>query len=229
MEKWIRRFAGQHLIKRTGIMLASVIIMGMGVGFFMLAEMGSDPFSTVNLGISSQIGLSFGTWQAAFNVALLVMIVFVDRSKLGIGTIGNMFLVGFSADVMKSFLVTVLPPTEELGFVVRILLTLLGVSMQLVGCSFYVTCDLGMAPYDCVSYIVPERTKIPFRWWRIFIDVVCVAVGFACGASIGIGTLLMAFCTGPILPLLNRYIAGPVVGEKGKTLGGSASQPPQGA
>lgn len=229
MEKWIRRFAGQHLIKRTGIMLASVIVMGMGVGFFMLAEMGSDPFSTVNLGISSKIGLSFGTWQAAFNVALLVMIVFVDRSKLGIGTIGNMFLVGFSADVMKGVLTAFMPPAEELGFVLRILLTLLGVSMQLVGCSFYVTCDLGMAPYDCVSYIVPERTKIPFRWWRIFIDVVCVAVGFACGASIGIGTLLMAFCTGPILPLLNRYVAGPLVGEKGKTLGGSASKPPQGA
>ena len=68
-----------------------------------------------------------------------------------------------------------------------------------------------MAPYDCVSYIVPERTKIPFRWWRIAIDVVCVGVGFACEASVGIGTLLMAFGTGPILPLLNRYVSEPLL------------------
>lgn len=212
MESFLERFRGQHIIKRTVIMLLAVIIMGMGVGFFMHAAMGSDPFSTLNLGVSSKLGLSFGAWQAIFNAILLIMIVFVDRSKLGIGTIGNMFLVGFSADVMSGLLTNVLPPASELGIVPRVLLTVLGVLMQLIGCSFYVTCDLGMAPYDCISYIVPERTKIPFRWWRILTDVICVGTGFACGAAIGVGTLMMAFGTGPLLPIFNKYMAGPVVG-----------------
>ena len=212
MGSFLDRFRGRHMVKRTAIMLLAVIIMGMGVGFFMHAAMGSDPFSTLNLGVSSKLGLSYGTWQAIFNAILLLMIVFVDRSKLGLGTIGNMFLVGFSADVMSGLLAGVLPPAAELGIVPRLLLTALGVLMQLVGCSFYVTCDLGMAPYDCISYIVPERTKIPFRWWRILIDVVCVGTGFACGAAIGVGTLMMAFGTGPLLPIFNKYLAGPVVG-----------------
>ena len=207
------RLVKEQLIKRTIIMLISVIFMGMGVGFFMLAAMGSDPFSTLNLGVSSRLGLSFGLWQACFNLMLLVIVIFTDRSKLGLGTIGNMLLVGFSADIMRGLLAAVMPPAEELSFLLRILLTLLGVSMQLVGCSFYVTCDLGMAPYDAISYIVPAQTKIPFRWWRIFTDMVCVGIGFACGASIGIGTLIMAFGTGPILPVLNRRLAGPLVGS----------------
>lgn len=211
MGSFLERFRGQHMVKRTFIMLLAVIIMGMGVGFFMHAAMGSDPFSTLNLGVSSKLGLSFGLWQAIFNALLLLLVVLVDRSKLGIGTIGNMFLVGFSADVMSGLLSGVIPPAEELGIVIRVLLTVLGVLMQLIGCSFYVTCDLGMAPYDCISYIVPERTKIPFRWWRISIDVICVGVGFACGAAIGIGTLMMAFGTGPLLPIFNKYLAGPIV------------------
>ncbi len=213
MERLLERFRGQHMIKRTAIMLIAVIIMGMGVGFFMHAAMGSDPFSTLNLGVSSKLGLSFGVWQAIFNGVLLLGIVFVDRSKLGIGTIGNMLLVGFSADIMSGLLTNVLPPASELGIIPRVLLTVLGVLMQLIGCSFYVTCDLGMAPYDCISYIVPERTKIPFRWWRILIDVICVGTGFACGAAIGIGTLMMAFGTGPLLPIFNKYLAAPVVGR----------------
>ncbi len=207
------RFAGQHLLKRTAAMLVAVTVMGVGVGFFMLAAMGSDPFSTLNLGVSSQLHLSFGTWQAIFNILLLAVVVATDRSKLGLGTIGNMFLVGFAADLAGGLLRQVIL-AETLGIPARVGMTLLGVAMQLIGCSFYVTCDLGMAPYDCVSYIVPERTKIPFRWWRMAIDLVCVAVGFACGASIGIGTLLMAFCTGPILPLLNRYVAEPLLKAK---------------
>ena len=214
MDKLFERFRGQQMVRRTIIMLIAVIIMGMGAGFFMHAAMGSDPFSTLNLGVSSKLNLSFGVWQAIFNAILLVMIVFVDRSKLGIGTIGNMLLVGFSADIMSGLLANILPPASELGIISRVLLTVLGVLMQLVGCSFYVTCDLGMAPYDCISYIVPERTKIPFRWWRILIDVICVGTGFACGAAIGIGTLMMAFGTGPLLPIFNKYLAAPVVGRK---------------
>ena len=214
MDKLFERFRGQQMVRRTVIMLIAVIIMGMGVGFFMHAAMGSDPFSTLNLGVSSKLNLSFGVWQAIFNAILLVIIVFVDRSKLGIGTIGNMLLVGFSADIMSGLLANILPPASGLGIISRVLLTVLGVLMQLVGCSFYVTCDLGMAPYDCISYLVPERTRIPFRWWRILIDVICVGTGFACGAAIGIGTLMMAFGTGPLLPIFNKYLAAPVVGRK---------------
>lgn len=210
MERFFSRYAGRHLVKRTIAMLAAVTVMGMGVGFFMLAAMGSDPFSTLNLGVSSRLHLSFGTWQAFFNVLLLLVVLLTDRSKLGLGTIGNMFLVGFAADITGGLLSQAVT-ASALGVPARVGMTLLGVSMQLVGCSLYVTCRLGMAPYDCVSYIVPERTKIPFRWWRIAIDMVCVGVGFACGASVGIGTLIMAFGTGPILPLLNQYVSEPLL------------------
>lgn len=213
MEKLISRFAGQHLVRRTFVMLIAVIIMGCGVGFFMQASMGSDPFSTLNLGVSSKIGLSFGSWQVIVNTVLLVLVLVLDRSKLGLGTIGNMFLVGFSADITKGLLSLIIT-ASELGIPARVGMTLLGVLMQLIGCAFYVTCGLGMAPYDCISYIVPERTKIPFRWWRIITDVSIVAIGFACGASIGIGTLLMAFGTGPVLPLFCKYLAEPVVHGK---------------
>lgn len=209
--KYTGRYAGQRLPRRIIAMLISVIVMGCGVALFVLGAMGADPFSTLNLGVSSKLGLSFGTWQAIFNTLLLILVFFLDRSMLGLGTLGNMFLVGFSADACGKLLGVLLPPTEALPIWARVLLTLGGVAFQLLGCSFYVTSNLGMAPYDCISFLVPNRTKLPFRWWRIISDVTCVAVGFFCGASIGLGTLIMAFGTGPLLPLCNQYIAAPVL------------------
>lgn len=208
------RLAGQHYVKRTLIMLMSVIFMGIGVGFFMTASMGSDPFSTLNLGVSSKIGLSFGTWQVFLNVILLLIVVFLDRSKLGLGTIGNMILVGFSADIWGGFLGQMIV-ASELGILARVGMTLLGVAMQILGVSFYVTCGLGMAPYDAISYIGPALTHIPFRWWRIITDMLCVGIGFACGAAIGIGTIIMAFGTGPLVPFCNKYVAEPIINGKG--------------
>ena len=209
--KYSGKYAGQRLPRRIIFMFLAVVVMGFGVALFVKGAMGADPFSTINLGISSRIGLSFGMWQAIFNCALLVVVLVLDRSMLGLGTLANMFLVGFMADVFGKLLGTVLPETDQMGIAVRLLLTLGGVAAQIIGCSFYVTSNLGMAPYDCISFIVPNKTKIPFRWWRISIDIVCVAVGFFCGASVGIGTLIMAFGTGPLLPICNKYIAAPVL------------------
>ncbi len=205
------QYAGQFLPRRIIAMFLAVIIMGVGVSLYVLGGMGADPFSTLNLGVSSKLGLSFGTWQILFNGILLVGVFFVDRSMLGLGTLGNMFLVGISADICNSFLAAAAPSTEELNLAVRLVLTLGGVACQILGCSFYVTANLGMAPYDCVTFIVPNKTKIPFRWWRIISDFICVAVGFACGATVGVGTLIMAFGTGPLLPLCNQYIAAPLL------------------
>lgn len=205
------RYAGQRLPRRITAMLAAVIIMGIGVSLYVLGGMGADPFSTLNLGVSSKLGLTFGTWQIIFNGILLAAIFFIDRSMLGLGTLGNMFLIGITADMFNSLLADIAPPTEELGIPLRVALTLLGVVCQILGCSFYVTANLGMAPYDCVSFIVPNRTKIPFRWWRIISDFTCVVIGFLCGATVGLGTLIMAFGTGPLLPLCNKYIAAPAL------------------
>ena len=209
--KYTGKYAGQHLPRRIIGMLLAVVAMGFGVSLYVLGGMGADPFSTLNLGVSSKLGLTFGTWQILFNGAMLAAIFFVDRSMLGLGTLGNMFLIGITADLCNSFLANVAPPTAEMGIPLRLALTLAGVVCQILGCSFYVTANLGMAPYDCVSFIVPNRTKIPFRWWRIISDFTCVAVGFLCGSTVGIGTLIMAFGTGPLLPLCNKYIAAPVL------------------
>lgn len=205
------KYSGQRLVRRISFMFIAVVIMGFGVSLFVKGAMGADPFSTINLGVSSVVGMSFGLWQAIFNLALLVIVLFLDRSMLGLGTLANMFLVGFCADLFGGVLSNIMPPTEELSILVRVLLTLAGVLSQIIGCSFYVTSNLGMAPYDCISFIVPNKTKIPFKWWRIITDVACVAIGFACGAAIGLGTIIMAFGTGPLLPLCNKYIAAPVL------------------
>lgn len=197
--------------KRMASMLIAVIIMGFGVSLFVLAAMGSDPFSTMNLGVASKVGLSFGTWQAIYNSVMLVAVVFIDRSKLGPGTIANMFLIGFTADFFGGLFKGVVPPPGELAVWVRVLLTLGGVAAQIIGCSFYVSSKLGMAPYDALSYIVPEKSGIPFFWWRIILDIVSVGIGFMCGSSVGLGTIIMAFGTGPLLMLCSRKIAEPLI------------------
>lgn len=205
------KYKGQKLPRRIIAMLIAVMIMGVGCSLFVYGGMGADPFSTINLGVSSKVGLSFGTWQAIFNCLLLIFVLVTNRSMLGLGTLGNMFVIGYTADLVTYIFNNTLPPNDELHFAVRLLFVVGGVAFQIIGCSFYVTANLGMAPYDCISYILPNMLKVPFGRLRIVLDFICVGVGFACGADIGLGTLIMAFGTGPLLPLSNKYIAAPIL------------------
>ena len=77
-----------------------------------------------------------------------------------------------------------------------------------MGDALYISADMGIAPYDAAGYIIEILTKktISFRTARILLDIICVSIGFLTGLQteiqwkiIGIGTVLLASCTGPLI------------------------------
>ncbi len=206
-----QRVTGERMAVRIVVMVLACTLMGLGISFYAHAAMGSDPCSTMNLGLAKVLGKNLGPVMVSTNIILLIFVVIFDRSMLGLGTIGNMVLCGFTSDFFNIFLDKLLPPTEEMSISFRVLLTLIGVVIQLFGISFYITADLGMAPYDCIPYIIEEKTHFNFRVVRVIWDWAFVAVGFFFGASVGIGTIIMCFCIGPIIPILNKHVAGPIL------------------
>lgn len=209
-EELKQRVTGDRIVMRIIVMVAACSLMGLGISFYSHAAMGSDPCSTMNLGLAKILGMNLGPVMVSTNIILLIFVLIFDRSMLGLGTIGNMVLCGFTSDFFNIFLDN-LPPTEEMSIAFRVLLTLIGVVIQLFGISFYITADLGMAPYDCIPYIIEEKTHFNFRIIRVIWDWAFVALGFFFGASFGIGTIIMCFMIGPIIPVLNKYVAGPLL------------------
>ena len=102
------------------LMMGSVIIMGFGVSLLKVTNLGTDPYSAMNYGISAKLGLSLGTYQLFLNLALLLCVLILDRSLIGTGTVGNMLLVGYSADFCTFILNQVIHIPQELSLAVRI-------------------------------------------------------------------------------------------------------------
>ena len=73
----------------------------------------------------------------------------------------------------------------------------------------YMAAELGIAPYDSVAFIITKvaKDKVSFRVARIASDITCVCIGVMfciishgkLSAIIGIGTLVNAFCNGPLI------------------------------
>lgn len=185
---------------------AGIFMVGIAVGFFKAAEMGADPFTAMNTGISSLAGMQFGTLQLLVNAAILVFVFLLKRKFIGFGTIFNMVFVGYTADFMMGLLEKWQIAFDTLP--ARIVLLAAAVLLLCIGDALYISADMGMSPYDAAGYIVEAATKgkIQFRAARIMLDSICVAVGFLAGMQtgiqwkiIGIGTVILAFCTGPLI------------------------------
>lgn len=177
--------------------------MGFGVALFTMVGFGTDPCSTFSLGVSKRTGLSFGTCQLMLNVVLFAPVLLMEPSRIGIGTLANMLLVGYCADGFRWLLGAAVTPQSPMG--TRLLVFGGTLVVFLIAAALYMAVDLGVAPYDALPQIVAARwKKVPFRFVRIFWDIAFLVLGFLMGATVGLTTLLTGFCMGPAIEAVQR-------------------------
>ena len=209
--------------RRILMSLLGVIICAVSVGIFKVAALGVDPFQSLMIGLDSLIPIPFGTLYVIVNLLLLSFSLIVDRSKIGLATFINLFLLGYITQYTYEFLQTVI---VDPSMPVRILCLVVGVVIICFGSALYMTADLGVSTYDAIAIALSGKWKIaPFQYCRIATDLVCVSGGvllfLLSGGSFraiptiaGAGTIITAFFMGPLIELFNRKIARPMLQGK---------------
>lgn len=204
--------AKKYAPKRTALMLAGILLIGVSVALYRMSGLGADAYSCMNLGISGFLRISFGTWQLIINAFILIAVWFLDRRCIGPGTIFNMVFVGYAADFLCWLFLDRLglPVTVPL----RILLLLLGTLSSSMGCACYMAADMGISPYDAVAPILTKYAggKVSFRTARVAGDAAAILTGVAfCLLArgsvweiVGLGTVVNAVCNGPLIQFFRR-------------------------
>lgn len=134
-EKWLDL---KHTFNVKGKLLFStlgVVCISLGVTLCRVGNVGVDPFTAMNLGVSARIGMDFGTYQLLVNFVILVFVFFLDKRLIGLGTLINMVGVGYLIQFF-TWALDLLPLPRDLVFaavtlVAGTLLFTLGVSLYL--------------------------------------------------------------------------------------------------
>lgn len=202
-------------VKRILMTVLGVSICGISVGFFSYADLGMDPFQVFVHGLWGLTNIRFGTFYVIVNVVMLVLIFFLNKSKIGLGTLINLFLLGYISEFSEWIIEKVIPNPNFVG---RLLILIVAVVVMCFASALYFTANLGVSTYDAIAITIDERTpeKIQFRFIRIATDLICVIVGGLLGATVGLGTLITAFFMGPLISFFNNTVAIPMLYGKGK-------------
>jgi len=199
---------------KVWLMLIGILLIGMCVASYRLSGFGVDAFTCMNLGISGFLHMTFGTWQLIMNAIILVVVFFTVKFCIGPGTLVNMVCVGYIADFLCWLARDVACLTLNLPL--RIVFLCLGTLFASLGCAFYMTAELGIAPYDSIAFIITKLTgqKVSFRMARVLSDITAILVGVSfCLVAhnslwdvIGLGTVINALCNGPLIQLFRGRI-----------------------
>ena len=192
------------------IMLTAVFAMGFSLSLLVLTHFGIDPCSCMNYGISRLTGISFGTCQVLLNLALLLFVLLFYRSSIGLGTLANMVLIGYTADFFTWIWRSLLHIPEQLSLTARVMILIPGILIFVISAAFYMNSGHGVAPYDAIPFIMDEAAmkknggKSHFKLFRFGQDLTCSCIGILTGGEYGVITFLMVILLAPTVQIVGK-------------------------
>lgn len=190
---------------RVVLLLVGLWIAHLGVTLFLQTNLGSDPFNVFVQGLFRAIpwpawaGMTHGRVHLLVSLLIMVVLLVVDRSYVGIGTVLCMALGGPIIDVYTLWLSPFL--NETLPLAVRVPMLAVGCVILAFGMTIVIRSQAGTGPNDLVAVVLSDKSGKPFGPVRIGVDLTFALVGFALGGVVGIGTIICAFLVGPAAQL----------------------------
>lgn len=190
------RTAGAILLHAV-IAAISLFLNGFGVYLTIHADIGAGPWDVLNLGLSKSFGILYGT--ASITVSLIILSIdIIMKEPIGLAMFIDAVVVGKAVDFFNAQ--HFIPPCHSIATGIPVMLaglTIMGYTQYT-----YMIASLGCGPRDTLLVGLSKRiSKVPIGIISIALLSLATAVGWLLGGPVGIGTIICAFASGPIMQL----------------------------
>lgn len=193
------RFDLRSAAPRLPALVVGLVCFGLGIGLMVQAGLGLGPWEALNQGVARQVGLEIGTVSILLGIPILAL-WWPLGERPGIGTLLNVVLIGTSTNAT----IALVPTPAENALVVRVALMVAGIAIIAIGSGIYLATDLGPGPRDGLMTGVHHRFGWSIRRARTAIELTVLAIGWALGGSVGLGTVVFALGIGPLVQVALR-------------------------
>ena len=184
-------------MRRVALLVGGCVVLGAGVAMLLLADLGSDGYSTLVNGIRLALDLPFIVANVAVSVSFLAL-AWVRRLPPGLGTLAQVVLVGVTVSVLLDVFDT---PSSLVG---QYVLLALAIPVLTFGIAAYLGAQAGAGPGEAAA--LAWDPPIPFKWSYSAVQGGGALVGWLLGSAIGVGTIVVIFLLGPAVDLCARLL-----------------------
>ncbi len=190
--------AGQWA-RRVALLMSGLFCYGLAIALTVQAGLGLGSWDVLHKGLSLHTPLTFGQAGQVTGVAIILVSLLLGI-KPGIGTLANMYFIGFWIDVLLG--AKFIPEAASVGGLpAQLGLLIAGILILGLGSGLYIKAGLGAGPRDSFMLALVKRTGWRVSICRAIMEVTVCTIGFFMGGTVGVGTLIFAFGVGPAVEL----------------------------
>lgn len=190
-------------------MVVGIVIIGLGIALFKQSHLGNDSISALNMRLAELFGISLGVQNIAANLLMFAIEIWVGRQYIGLGTFVNGICIGF---IVTAFY----DPIAAFSARRRLCRSSCSGWRQRSSLPRW-----GLRSTRRQTLASPLTTRwrwscgttrpVPYFGCRVFTDAVCALACWMLGGLVGLGTLICAFCLGPVIQFFNGHFSEKVL------------------
>ena len=173
-----------------------IVILTLGVTFTIQSDLGVSPFDALLVGLSTDIGLTIGSWEIIIAMILIGCNSILNQQKPEFIGLLTAFITGISLDLWRFLLIDFVTPDLWIS---KIVCFSIGLIVAGLGTAVYLQVNFAPIPVDRFMLIICERTKMNIGLSKTCIYLLFLSLSFLFNGPIGIGTILAVCFGGPIL------------------------------
>ena len=187
---------------RVALLLAGSTISTLSYALTIRAGIGLGPLFVLQDGFARSTGISIGASVAATGF-MLVAVALCLRSWPGPGTLALPVIGGVTLDA-------VLPSVPTMaGWPLRVTIVLLATWAMALGGAMMIRARVGVAAYDAVMLGLHRVLRRQLAPIRLTMEATVLAIGWALGGDVGVGTVITGVLIGPGLQFWLRVVGAP--------------------
>ena len=183
-------------IRRLFWLILGVAVSSFGIAMMLQANVGLEPWSVLQQGMSQKFGITYGTASAIAGAAAIITAVVLGES-FGFGTIINIAGCAVMIDAIQA--AHLIPQMH--GLVSGIAMLIGGLELLALGTWLYMKSALGSGPRDALMVALARKFGRSAGACRAVVDVLVTVIGFFLGGPVGVGTIISAVGLGPLINL----------------------------
>lgn len=185
-----------RLAARLVRLLVGLSLYALGIALTLRAHVGYAPWDVFHTGLAAALGVSIGVASILTGLAVVLAALALGE-RIGLGTLGNMALIGLMLDLV---LASGLVPLAN-GPLAGAAMMIAGLFVIAFATYLYMSSGFGSGPRDGLMVALTRKTKLPIGFVRALIEIAAVLVGWRLGGLVGWGTVAAALGAGLCIQL----------------------------
>ena len=190
-------------LKRSVMVLLGSFIMGIGIYLTIVGNIGSDPLTMLWIGIAEKLTITVGQANLLVSAVMLVIVFFIDRKELFVGSLLNPLVIALTTDFLTQFSFSIDSK------VMQILIFISGLLVMALGIALYSLAGFGRGAYEALVFSLSNIFKLSIRVVRTSFDILFTLIGFLLGVGISFAPFLAIVFMGILIQFFIQKLLRP--------------------